>query len=203
MKNRKFLVAGLALIALILVGIVVLLYSVNQSNVVQPITASQYHTASPTVNSATVTPTVKPANPDDDVREAIFRQLIQSHAQEPGNTINVYCLSFLEGGQDPSDTTAAQDPSDEFMARFKDSSGIVKKYSDCGTLHDMLQVYDKATGAFAIIFSVGNITWINQSQVQVYATYRQDGIMAAGSIYTLEKQNGQWVITKETLKWTA
>ena len=96
-----------------------------------------------------------------------------------------------------------KDPTEEFLKRFKNiprqvtsgSAGYLKKEPFPGWLHD------KTTGQKAIRFNAGAISWKSRSSVEVNAEYYCGGLCAAGYIFRLQFEKGQWIVREVQQKW--
>ena len=95
-----------------------------------------------------------------------------------------------------------EDPSDEFLKRFRDvprvikkaSSGYFKKEPFPGWLHE------KESDRRAIEFKVGSITWRSDSFVEVGGGYYCGGLCAALYVFRLQLTNGKWAVKEAELK---
>jgi hypothetical protein len=89
-----------------------------------------------------------------------------------------------------------KDPSDSFMQRFRDVTRVVKKASearqDRGNLHSF--VHDKKSHQPGIIFSADGVHWVTTDSVQVDGGYHCSGLCGGGFVYSLQSENGKWVV---------
>lgn len=100
----------------------------------------------------------------------------------------VYFLSF---GKD-------KEPSDEFITRFKDHKPPVKKRSQS---MGQAEVIDKETGERGLIFRAVSIKVIDANTVEVGGGYYEAGLSASGNVYTVERNDGKWIVTKDQMLW--
>ena len=124
----------------------------------------------------------------DEIREAVFRYQFEHNASGQQQTAKVYFLSF---GKD-------QEPSDEFIARFKDHKPPVKKRSQS---KGQFEVIDKETGERGLIFSAVSIQVIDTNTVEVDGGYYEAGLSASGNVYTVKRNHGKWIVTKDQMLW--
>ena len=124
---------------------------------------------------------------EDDIREVIFRHLFGHNASGQQKNGAVYFLSL---GKDKY-------PSKEFLARFKEHKPIVKSEKD-SIIKDG-GVVDKQSGKSGLRFSVEQVKWINEKQIEAYGTYYEGNLSSAGYTYQLAKENGKWVVIKQTM----
>jgi len=115
----------------------------------------------------------------DDIVEAVFRHQIQKHRAD------VYFLS-LESGDDPTD---------EFMGRFKGNS-LIKRVSQStfGSSYFVMDINSKERGA---VLHAGPIKPINDNEVEVYAMISTGRDGSRGYSYHLLHEENQWVVKAE------
>ena len=131
--------------------------------------------------------TLTPAD-EDDIREAVFRYQFTHNASGQQQNAKAY---FLSVGKD-------KDPSDDFMARFKDHKPPVKKRSQAT---GQFEVIDKKTGERGLIFIASTINQLDDDKVLVDGGYYEAGLSASGNTYTVERKNHKWVVTKDQMRW--
>jgi len=124
----------------------------------------------------------------DDIREAVFRYQFEHNASGQQQNAKVYFLSF---GKD-------KEPGDAFIARFKDHKPPVKKRSQS---KGQFEVIDKETGERGLIFTVGAIKVVDAAKIQVEGGYYEAGLSSSGNVYTVERKDGKWVVTKDQMLW--
>lgn len=84
------------------------------------------------------------------------------------------------------------------MERFADDKPTIKKESQA-KLGD--GVKDRDTGERGLIFRVGNIKWVSDTEVEVEGGYYEAGLSSSGNTYFLKKQKDKWVVTKDVMHW--
>jgi hypothetical protein len=127
----------------------------------------------------------------DDIREAVFRHQISSHYGRLHMTTTLYFLQ-IGWGKDP------RDPSDQLLKRFAGLQVEVKKLSGC--THSPRGVKDKRTGRPGMILEVADITWRNDSDVEVEGGYFANGLAGSSHTYRVRRVAGKWTVTKDTPK---
>lgn len=128
----------------------------------------------------------------DDIREAVFRYLFDHNGSGQQKNAHAYYLGVGE---------KADDPTDQFMKRFSDHRPPVRKRSSCSSGDD--GVRDKITGEQGLIFHVGSIKWISDTEVEVYGGHYEGTLGASGHTYMVKKENGKWKVTEDKLDWLA
>lgn len=124
----------------------------------------------------------------DDIREAVFRYQFEHNASGQQQNAKVYFLTF---GKD-------KEPGDAFIARFKDHKPPVKKRSQS---KGQGEVIDKETGERGLIFSAVTIKVIDANKVQVDGGYYEAELSSSGNIYTVERKERKWIVTKDQMLW--
>jgi hypothetical protein len=125
----------------------------------------------------------------DDIREAVFRYQFEHNASGQRQNATFYFLSY---GKD-------KEPGDDFIVRFKDHKPPVKKRSQSSKVEG--EVIDKETGERGLIFSAVTIKVIDANKVQVDGGYYEGGLSSSGNVYTLERKEGKWIVTKDQMLW--
>jgi len=95
----------------------------------------------------------------------------------------------------------AIDPSDKFLIRFIGYIKRVKKRSDGEKVG--WDFVDKITKKKGMIFRVGPIKWISETEAEVEAGYFEGFTSADCETYWLNKKNGNWTITEKKLRWVS
>ena len=144
------------------------------------------------------------AKAEDDIREATFRHQFLHNASGVQQKAKVYFLAVgrNEDWDDGSDGFMAldgADPSDEFLKRFADHKPVVKKKSQ-GVVH-LGEFKDKKTGEKGLVFGLGTIKWVSDTEVEITGGYYEAGLSASGNTYFLKKEKGKWTVTKEVRHW--
>lgn len=123
----------------------------------------------------------------DDIREAVFRDMFARHGRDP--RMKIY---FLENLNRPY-----QDPPAAFLKRFAGNTPPVKGASQVKQ-HDFV-VRDRRTGEQGMRFWVSQIRRITPMRVRVRGGYDWNG--RAGSMIEDEvaRSGDRWVVRKETI----
>jgi hypothetical protein len=130
-------------------------------------------------------------SPDGDaIREAVLRHMFGKNASGQQQRARVFCIE-LEGGADPSPA---------FLARFKGVRVPLRPGSGCTKSPDK-GVIDKKTHARGLAFRVDSLRQLDRDHAVVEGGYYEAGLSASGNTYTLERQNGAWVVTKDVMNW--
>jgi hypothetical protein len=112
-----------------------------------------------------------------DIFEIVLRHQIAANDSAKQNNARAYCLTIL-----------FQDPSDEFMARFKDNQPPVKKGSEFEEGKDLQ-------------FSVSYFKWIEDKTIEVKGSYYEGNLSAGGCKYHIILENGKWIIKSTSEHW--
>jgi hypothetical protein len=126
---------------------------------------------------------------EDDIRETIFRHLFDHNASGLQQKAAVYFLSL---GRE-------RYPSEEFLERFKDHKPTVK--SAIESSHNARGVVDKKTGKPGLIFSIHEIKWVSEKEIEAKGSYYEAGLSAAGYTYQSVKEQGKWIVRNQTMNW--
>jgi hypothetical protein len=128
---------------------------------------------------------------EDDVREAVFRAQFTNDSSGVTLKGRIFFLAIGEQGR--------TDPSDTFLARFATNQPPVRKVSACtaGTNG----VRDKQTGASGLIFHVGAIKWISETEAEVEGGFYEAGLSSAGYTFTVKKDGAKWKVTRIQMRW--
>jgi hypothetical protein len=62
-------------------------------------------------------------------------------------------------------------------------------------------VVDKDTGKSGLIFSVGAIKWISDTEAEVSGGYYEAGLSSSGNVYFVKRRDGKWVVTGDKMLW--
>jgi hypothetical protein len=112
---------------------------------------------------------------EDNIAETVFRYQMPKDSQ-----LKVYFLSRNDN-----------DPDGQFMRRFEGQLPLVKKKSQSS--HNRYgSILDKETGEYAAILSVGQIEWINDSEVKVSGSIFTGEV--AGYIYQVIREGNRWIV---------
>ena len=127
---------------------------------------------------------------EDSLREAVLRHMFKTNASGMQQTAKVFCI-HLEKGVTPS---AA------FLARF--SANRIRVVDAAGCDEDASRgVVERATGAHGLAFRIDLIAWTDRDHATVNGGYYEAGLSASGNVYTLERKNGAWSVTKDEMQW--
>ena len=130
-----------------------------------------------------------------DIQEATFRHQFKKNASGLQNRAGVYFLSVTD-----DKSGKGVDPDASFLKRFVGNRTRVAGASE-GKADAGKGVRDIKTDEEGIIFSVREIRWISETQVEVSGGYYEAGLSASGNTYTLEKKDGKWVVVKDVMLW--
>jgi len=140
----------------------------------------------------------RPAGPalqkaeEDNVREVAFKTLIY----EAGAAREGYRVYFLSVSKTRTNTPF--DPSDGFMKRFAGRTPPVKKVSQ-SQMGDGGKVLDKSTGQRGVIFTVTDLKWISDEEVEATCDVYMAGLNGYTYKFTLSRKNNQWKVTNKRL----
>jgi hypothetical protein len=140
---------------------------------------------------------------EDDIREAVFRYLLENAPPQPKQHEKMYYLAFS------GESFQGKDPDSIFMRRFSRDTLQLKKVSQCTTAvalnevtwaEDIPPFTDKITGKEGIVLAVGAPSWINDDIVTVDGSYQESIFKGSYHIFFLEKKNTRWIVirVKET-----
>lgn len=132
-------------------------------------------------------------DPDDkwDVMEAVYRWQFDNNVC--GSAQSSYMLYLKYGWRDLPD---------EFMLRFEGHEPPVRNGSECG--YDPEQgdmVIDPETGQVGLLFYIETVTLVSGGEAEVEGGCYRHNLNSSGNLYTLEKQEGEWVVVRDDLLW--
>jgi hypothetical protein len=116
---------------------------------------------------------ISKADEEADVMEAVFRYQFQHNASAIQRNAPAYFL-LVEG----------EDPSEAFLARFRDHIPPVVKGS----------LFKEGEG---LKLMVGKVRWTSPDTVEVGGGYYEGGLSSSGNIYYLKRDGGKWTVTKD------
>ena len=118
---------------------------------------------------------------EDDVREAVFRYEFKA--------VNRQADFFFIGINE-------KNPSDEFMARFRDDIPAVRPISDARHEKKPIPtIVDKKTDKDGIIFRVGAVKWISETRADVEGGYECGDLCdPTNGSYSVSLEGGHWVV---------
>jgi hypothetical protein len=94
-----------------------------------------------------------------------------------------------------------KDPSDEFINRFRDIPRSIRKASSVEPSKSPRTPVDKTTYLTGIIFDAENLRWLDKDSAEVEGGYYCGGLCAAGITFTLQRENGIWVVKSSHMNW--
>jgi hypothetical protein len=150
------------------------------------------------------------AHPEaDDILKAVFRHQFVKNASGQQQKAGVYFLRILTnetkkvfpGRGDVSwpNFKNGVDPSDAFMESFAKHVPPVRKASQA-QIDPQGPVLDKETDAKGLLFVAGPIKRISDTKVEVPGGYYEARLSASSNLYTVEKIDGKWTVTKNQMK---
>jgi hypothetical protein len=116
--------------------------------------------------------------------------MFKKNASGMQQSAGVYCLEF----ENKADPPAA------FMARFAHDPKSVVAGSHC-SLSASSGVVEKTTKARGLAFRIDAVKYTDKDHATVDGGYYEAGLSASGNVYTLERQKGAWVVTKDQMTW--
>ena len=143
----------------------------------------------------------RPADPalqeaeEGNVREVAFKTLIyEAAAAQEG--YKVYFLSL--GNTWTNDRPFGIDPSDGFMKRFEGRTPPVRKASQ-SKIGEEGEVRDKSSGQRGVIFTVTDLKWVSDQEVEATCSVFKAGLNGYTFKYTLTRKNNQWKVTNKKM----
>lgn len=118
---------------------------------------------------------------EDDIREAVLLHQFEHNASGQQQKAHGYYIAIGDKHADPSDA---------FIRRFAHHKPPVRKASAC-RVSSTGEIVSKWTGRPGLLFVVGEITWISDSEVKVYGGYDEANLSSSRNTYTVKKQNGK------------
>ena len=129
-------------------------------------------------------------DPALDVQEAVFRYQFEHNASGRKQSADFYCLGLRD----------KQDPPEELMRRFAGHSPKVFPASQC-TTDARSGVSHGIMSGEGLVFSITEIKWISDSEVEVSGGYYEGGLSSSGNIYRLKRVAGKWQVHEDTMEW--
>jgi hypothetical protein len=146
------------------------------------------------------------ANQDNAVREATIRYQILvwskdgDKAEREAKDTNEKSIAMQLNARIYFISINGKDPNDDFLNRFHDIPGTVKKASAAKSSSQDF-VVDRETGRPGIVFKSGEIKWISPSKAEVRGGYYCGSLCAAGQIFELNKDGDKWKVTAVRTEW--
>jgi hypothetical protein len=144
---------------------------------ITPAPKSENAPQTPEPKSKTSTSMSRPSD-EDDIREAVFRFQFTSNFAGAKPFVTLFFLSVEDG----------RDPTDEFMARFRNPAHRVKKVSQSFMASALDGVQDRKTEKPGVILQVAKISWMSKDEVSVEGGHYKNGRNSAFG--AIENQSG-------------
>ena len=128
---------------------------------------------------------------EDKIREAVFRYQFEFNASGLGKAAKAYFLS-VEGGSEPSA---------ELLKQFDGYRPPVKPVSASVLEAGTAQVLDRESGLPGLIFTIREIRWLGDDEVEVEGGYEEASESGSGNIYRLEKGGEHWEVVGAEMLW--
>jgi hypothetical protein len=130
----------------------------------------------------------------DSLREIVFKRLIYDAAAAQEG----YKVYFLSLGYAWMNDRPEIDPSDRLMKRFAGRTPPVKKGSQ-SKIDEKGEVRDKNSGRRGVIFSVTDLKWVSDHEVEATCGVFKAGLNSSTYKYTLIRKNSQWKVTNKKM----
>ena len=98
----------------------------------------------------------------------------------------------MEGGSDPSP---------QLLKQFDDHRPPVKPVSASVLEAGTAQVLDRESGLPGLIFTIREIRWLSDDEVEVEGGYEEASESGAGNVYRLKKEGGRWKVVEAQMLW--
>ncbi len=131
---------------------------------------------------------------ENNIREAMFRNMISEKQDLQGQSDHYYFLSIQSDG-----SRDYRDPSDEFMKRFNGNAPMVKKVSECAD-NAPRGVVDKASGTRGHILHLDRIKWLSDREVEMRWRDHTSGLNGYGGSCRLRWSVGNWILTSKKVE---
>jgi hypothetical protein len=128
-----------------------------------------------------------------DAAEALYRHQIDHNASGGQRNVALLCLG---AGATPD---RLADPPAGLLVRFGGHKPPVKGVSAC-RWNDVGWA-ERATGARAIVHYVTDLTCPTPTRCTARGGYLEGNLSASGNRYELERRNGRWQVTADTMEW--
>jgi hypothetical protein len=87
-----------------------------------------------------------------------------------------------------------KDPSEILLKRFSRERLPIKKVSRAMYMKDSGAVRDRRTKAEGLIYNVGPVKWLSETEVEVEASYYGAMLFADGCRYRVSREGEKWVV---------
>lgn len=149
--------------------------------------------------AAAITLTLLGAPPADPTRlavlEAIYRHQIPGSAAGMRGSRGTYCLQVGDG-------TTAADPPASVLHRLQGAAAHLYPHSACRVETNGFDRLVRAPGGLrAVTLHVDEITCPTADRCLATGGYYEASLSASGNHYTIERQNGRWVVTGDQMDW--
>lgn len=128
-----------------------------------------------------------------DAAEALYRHQISNNASGSRRNVALICLG---AGPNPD---RLSDPPSGLLARFAGHKPPAKGISACRW--NEIRWADRATGAQAIVHYVTDLSCPSATRCTGLGGYLEGNLSASGNRYELERSNGRWRVTSDTMEW--
>lgn len=125
---------------------------------------------------------VSKAVQENDIREAVLRNLMSDELPGHRPPGEIYCIS-VEG---------AGDPEKDFLARFRGHTPPLRVGSDC--IGGFRQVVENRTGRPASSLHLGKIHWTDRFSAEMSASWACGPLCGYGGSFVIERKGGRWVV---------
>ncbi|MBI4468077.1 MAG: hypothetical protein HY650_02015 [Acidobacteria bacterium] len=128
---------------------------------------------------------------EESIREAVYRYQFSHNTSTQQQAARVFFLTL--GGK-------GDDPSEALMARFAGHKPPVKGLSQA-TFTDDVGVRDNDSGGRGILFRIKSIQWLTETEAEVRGGFYEGPQSASDNTYSVKREDGKWVVTKDVLQW--
>jgi hypothetical protein len=135
---------------------------------------------------------------ENDIREAAYRYGFEHLGYCP-KICKVRFLSVVYGCSSFEHPSLPAWTTPFLLNRFKESNPPVKSCSLCKYDNDQRQIADEKTHETGVEFFTGAIWWVSPDTVKIEVGYYEGLLSASGSIYTLKKKHGRWIVVKDDI----
>ena len=158
---------------------------------------------------------------EDDIREAVLRYEF-SKTGAASKDARVYYLSVISGwskrslsdgapvldtvlnafglAREETDRWDGPSASSGLVGRFSVHKPPVRPASEC-RIRGAMGVTDVRRANKGLVFVTGRINWLSPTKIEVEGGYYENGTSASGSIYTLVRRHGHWIVVRDKLIW--
>ncbi|MCL2647983.1 MAG: hypothetical protein FWD61_13380 [Phycisphaerales bacterium] len=123
-----------------------------------------------------------------DLAEAVFRYQFEHNASGSQKNCDYFFICIER-----------EDPSPELLRRFADNKPKVVPASDATS--SGRGVSHKTLGGTGLLFTISDITWLNDNTADVDGGYYEANLSSSGNTYRVERRDGKWIVTKNTMHW--